>query len=817
MDHIQDELDWERKMINYGLDRFRLQEDKAKERGDYTGTKSGSRLLKNYLMQVSEYISHYCAGNSPGGRRRTKYTSVISAVDADKLALVALTSLISAVHSEVTVASAAFSVGGQIEDELRYAEFEIANKELFDQLQRDLDRRNSESYRHRHRVLNHSMRKANIEWRSWSHEMRASVGMIVLTLALDASDLVYKETVREGAKRSRIVLKANPEVHDWIKRSDEATAAVLPDRMPMLIKPDDWTGFTSGGYILPKLRQTTPLIKFRHGAAGRAQRDMVVNSDLKDVMRGVNGMQSTPWRINKRILETLQQVWEKGLTVGMPSSQPYEIPPSPVPSGMDEVPEHLLGAFNDWRNTARELHTKEKERQGLVLGVSRSMRIGNMLKYHERFYFVYQLDFRGRAYCTTSGINPQGADVGKGCLEFADGKPLGETGAYWLKVHGANKFGFDKGSYDSRVNWVEENHTLILAAAEDPLSNRDLWGNADKPYQFLAFCFEYANYVKNGEDHISHLPVALDGACNGLQHFSAMLGDPVGARSVNLSPSDVPADIYQDVADVCTQKLRAAAEGGENAADNWIKFIGAHGHDNIPRAASKRPVMTLPYGSSQQTCTSGLFSWYVGHERQFFPDNTGFRHCIYLSSLMWDSISEVVVAAREAMVWLQTISGELAKENAPLSYKTPLGFPMYQASPRQERIQICHRVGGSRMRVTITTPLEGLDVRKQRQGSSPNLVHSIDATHMLMCVNAGLDKGIDSFSIIHDDFGVHACNVQDWHGIIREQFVKLHTENNILKDLYDQITEKHDIDIPAPPEHMGFDLTEVLESPYFFG
>jgi DNA-directed RNA polymerase len=34
-----------------------------------------------------------------------------------------------------------------------------------------------------------------------------------------------------------------------------------------------------------------------------------------------------------------------------------------------------------------------------------------------------------------------GADINRGLLEFAEGKPLGNDGLYWLKVHLANKIG----------------------------------------------------------------------------------------------------------------------------------------------------------------------------------------------------------------------------------------------------------------------------------------------------------------------------------------------------------------------------------------
>ena len=39
----------------------------------------------------------------------------------------------------------------------------------------------------------------------------------------------------------------------------------------------------------------------------------------------------------------------------------------------------------------------------------------------------------------------------------------------------------------------------------------------------------------------------MDGSCNGLQNFSAMLRDEVGGKAVNLIPSDKPQDVYMEV------------------------------------------------------------------------------------------------------------------------------------------------------------------------------------------------------------------------------------------------------------------------------
>src|SRR3546814_17064020 len=48
-------------------------------------------------------------------------------------------------------------------------------------------------------------------------------------------------------------------------------------------------------------------------------------------------------------------------------------------------------------------------------------------------------------------------------------------------------------------------------------------------------------------DLVSRIPVALDGSCSGLQHFSAMLRDEEGGAAVNLLPAERPQDVYKGV------------------------------------------------------------------------------------------------------------------------------------------------------------------------------------------------------------------------------------------------------------------------------
>jgi len=74
-----------------------------------------------------------------------------------------------------------------------------------------------------------------------------------------------------------------------------------------------------------------------------------------------------------------------------------------------------------------------------------------------------------------------GADISRGILEFSDGKPLGEHGLRWLKIHLANKMGQDKIPLDARVKYVEDNMEIVHNCARDPKNHLE-WLDSENPW-----------------------------------------------------------------------------------------------------------------------------------------------------------------------------------------------------------------------------------------------------------------------------------------------------------------------------------------------
>lgn len=71
----------------------------------------------------------------------------------------------------------------------------------------------------------------------------------------------------------------------------------------------------------------------------------------------------------------------------------------------------------------------------------------------------------------------------------------------------------------------------VHRCAEDPKNNLD-WLQSDNPWQTLGVMIELSNAMKNPnpEEYISHVPVHVDGSCNGMQHYAALGRDDRGAR-----------------------------------------------------------------------------------------------------------------------------------------------------------------------------------------------------------------------------------------------------------------------------------------------
>jgi DNA-directed RNA polymerase len=811
MASIEDQLELERQMKERGADNYERAQSDAEANGRGAETAYARRLMREFMLPLIEALTVYLKTTTPG--LQGKVRPLLAQCAPDKAMYMTMQAVFNHFTMEAPIAHLVTKIGRMVEDEVRFSKFQELYKDYYDEIKKDFKRKGTKDYRYMHRVLTHKANEKADHWNEWSQGERAAIGTKLLDIILQGTDLIRKVQFMNQGKTKTLILPTES-AKAWIEQHNEVSRFLFPDKMPCVIVPDEWTAINQGGYYSPELRSSTPLIKTnsrRHKAA-------VERADLTKTMQAVNILQAVPWEVNGEVLSIIKASWAKNLRIGMPASDPLQIPPSPI-VGKDtkNLTEAEQERFTDWKHEAAEIHTQEKERVSKSYQISRIIRLANEYIQHHAFYYVWYADFRGRLYTTTAGFSPQGPDLAKGTLRFQRSKPLGQRGWFWLRVHGANRYGYDKDTYAGRVAWVDNQREQFLAAANDPLSYTDLWANADKPWQFLAFLFEYRDALalealgRPISEFRSKLPIGLDGSCNGLQNFSAMLRDSKGGRATNLVPQDKQSDIYSEVAAVCTEKLRAVPD--DPMARKWLDYCVAYGKGSVPRSMAKRPVMTLPYGATRQSCTQYIFESILETDRDFFEGN--FRAACWLTPYLWASIGDVVVAARDAMDWLQKCASVISKANVPIHWTAPDGFPIHQETRVIESVKIETQLAG-RFQLKIGKFTENMDKNKQRLGVSPNFVHSCDAAHLRATVLAATAAGITDLALIHDDYGTHACDTHLLHTAIRDTFVQMYEENDPLGS-FKASNEAEGITLPALPATGSLDLAGVKSSLYFFG
>lgn len=798
---LQEQLAWERECRERGSEAYYAAQDRLRDSGQGDQTDVMSYLLRDRLVEVADDLKADAESGVVG--RGAKYNKLLrqSANDGQdylKVAYIGIKSVLKALavqRDNNTVTAICSDIGKRLEADVKCILFEAQHPAYFEKVMHSFKTQKVSDYNHKHKVMIMKFNEFDIEWNDWTPIHRIQLGSKVLRSILKIFPDVMFLSRQWNRNKMTLRIQTTAQFDDWAAEFEKEKGLLYPVWLPLKIKPMDWESHSVGGYY-----STAMNMKFIKTKSNEHKK-FVENTMPHDHMAAVNKLQHTPWQINQDVLKVQREIYESGLQIGMPSKVP--ITPPPFPEHLkdiekDDLTDEQRQEISDWKVIAKRQYAKEQQRKGQVLSFMQTHKLALELSQWDKFYYVYSCDFRGRIYCATTGLSPQGSDSAKGLLRFAKGVPLGKDGAKWLAIQGANTYGEDKLPYDERVDWVHKHSQLISKVAEDPISHRDFWGNADKPYQFLAFCFEWvASNCGKDETFVSHLPIALDGSCNGLQHYSAMLRDKVGAHATNLSECEKPQDIYQEVADVTAQKLR---QSDDHRAEKWLKV-------GISRKCAKRPVMTLPYGATQTSARAYIMEYVQENWAKFNLDEKHqWDYAQFLTPFLWEAIGEVVIAAREAMDWLQSNS-----KHGYIKWLTPLGFPVYQYYKKVESI-MAHTMLDGHVRLSVSDwNTEGEPhKRNQRNGIAPNFIHSIDSTHMVMTIN---ESDATAYAMIHDDFGTHAGNTSEFFTLIRETFYNLYGNFDPLVDWAEQM----DLDTDTLPETGDYKIEDILSADYFFG
>ncbi|WP_150149423.1 DNA-directed RNA polymerase [Candidatus Enterovibrio escicola] len=687
-----------------------------------------------------------------------------------------------------------------------------------------------------------------------------------------------------GKTTRRAYLRANPELDRWIHECrHELALTLLPQRQPLLVPPRPWTNESlhCGAYLtqaspalsIVKTRNTRYLQQLRHvemagvlNAVNRIQETpLVIN---KEVLQ---------WR---EYFRDNTVAWSE--YIGIPLNEARLLSESVQRSAACDTDSETLFFYQQACTAfhkAEAVNRSKRMSHALMLGLARKY------AGEDNFYVPWQGDSRMRVYATSklnfqgtdstkalllfSEAVPLGTH-GLKWLEIHAANLWGidklsfDERLQWVSENKEHILRLADDPLDSRGFWSEADEPWQALAVA--LELKQAWSTED-PSTFL-----------------SRIPVSLDGSCSGLQILGSALRCENTGGHVNLMATDKPADIYGVIAALVEKELRElvgerthaqvlklakkkayelwATSVTDTTHSQWLKMLKsitvqttkeddkllkvlrkvyfkyteayAWLQFGVDRKTVKRNVMTYCYGSArfgfgEQCMEDILRPAYREHRKalagglpsSWHFDGNGGRAASLLASHVYPAVERTVLRAAQAMKWLQKTATLIAKQNRPLRWTSPHGFPVLQEYRKTKERQVNCKMMGKRTVLSIREESLDYDAVKAASAIAPNVVHSLDAAHLQSVVNMAYEEhGITAFALVHDSFGTHAGNTEVFFKVIRDALIKLFTERDVFDELRKEFTaqlapELQDL-MPDLPEYGSLDLNSVRDSLYAF-
>ncbi len=730
-------------------------------------------------------------------------------------------------------------------------------------------------------------KERGFDFDAYTKEEYDKIGGFLIDVCHVASNLVEVRSIKtsndpDKEKWPSNVITLTEEASEQLEKHNEYLDGLTSLFSPMTAPPIDWPSVMSP-YLDPRTSFLVPMVKKMWSPEQKADIQKAIDKGSMDgCIEALNSIQAVPYTINEYIIAAVR--WTAGYPEegdGEREAMRAKVGKFPNLKKVDEPDKP-----NNWEDLSRQQKAEwhrdsdkakrlNNEVKGLARVMSNTLADCKDLRGHN-FYMPHQFDKRGRIY-HTSTFGHHNTDYIRAMFLFANKTEVTGDNQPYLELQLANSWGnkVDKRSLEGRQDWVDKNYEAIYASGKDFKANVDFWTQADEPFQFLAACHEYANTVdatEKGEAYYSGLPIALDATQSGIQHYAASLLHEGDGALVNLTDQDMPNDVYE----ACMVKAQAAIdqdiidfkkdapiseedtdEEKERKLKRQKRLKAAETLNSLgglTRKIVKRNVMTWAYSSRQYGLARQLRSdWLSDYTAEVdrgerdehpFGEDEGYAASFYIAGKNEKAIKDTVKSASIGMEFFRKCASILAEENKHVSFVTPLGFPMHQyyreerkvkdpktgkwkPDPTRQRMYLTDKATGKLKTNAKNCTVEYVDKVNAKQSINavaPNIIHSMDATHLMLTTLLCQKLGMDDLMVVHDSFATSLGNMDTLTYAVREAFIALYKDYNLYEDFRQQCAKRLDDperiarlpDVPKIRETGTLDLNEVMKSNYCF-
>lgn len=563
---------------------------------------------------------------------------------------------------------------------------------------------------------------------------------------------------------------------------------------PMVSKPVPHTSLVSakGGYMTLR----SPLLKNPTKVDGRIHQSITSFKD-KAFFDLINAHQEVGYKVNQTMLELIPQLVAmkamgdslhysvEALEADMMKAAAQEI----ADLNQSRTEQYGEEAYlltekaedaikSKWMNTAKQY----------VALFTNTLEVATEYSEFDAFFYPIFLDDRGRIYYYGKSLNPQGNELHRSLLQFAEGTVMDDTKVMDSFIALGNAMGHDKRSVEFRQQvTMDALPTLLNGSLSDVVALLD----ADALLTGLAVAMDIKAYYEakeQGVEYVSYQPLHMDSCNSGSQINGLLLKDERNCRLSNILnvEGDVLEDTYKEVAMMLKAKLEADTSGF------FKKFTDAP--DIFHRSVFKKSSMTRSnYAASYLTCRQDMEYQLKKNYTEFWNTLTkAEKDAFFLEAVR--AVDASLPASNNFKTFARKLVGAAVKRDGCLAYHNPRsGFPVVlrENVVLLKDVRYTEMFTGKAKNFTFKTYTKDLDKSGTISSAIPGMTHSWDAG---IIVGVKAKCGNIPMTTIHDSIAVLAGDVSaKLLPSIREVYHEMFT-NDDLRVVRDELNI--DLDIP---------------------
>lgn len=539
---------------------------------------------------------------------------------------------------------------------------------------------------------------------------------------------------------------------------------VNPTTLPMICKPNSWSPNKFGGYLTNEFQREDII-------TGKDSSNHLVDNK-ESIYDSVNYLNSIEFGVNNLMLDYI----------------------------LSDEGSYLLDNIK-----------AEDEMQRML-----TLEVAKMYE-KSKFYLNTHADFRGRIYTQSFFLSYQGGDLSVSLLNFWNGVPVNDEGKIYLYIYGCNSHnenGLSKCSFKERIDWVNKNYEKIINL------DKELILKAESPFLFTVFCLNMRE-IHNNPGAVIKTPVFLDATCSGIQHLAGLMKDLELGVNTNLLPQtedDIPEDIYSYLLNIINEAINNY--GKEHIEYNILTFV------KLERKHIKAPIMTKVYNVTKYGISRQLQAILKGEDvdllileekekvideisneleeniksnkkktRFICPSNDGsniylnHKEIYKMAEIIDDQIFVVFPSLNSIYNYFIDVTKLTIKLDIPLNWITPSGLHITQRYLKMKKKVVSVNLFGKTKKFVIRKNEKDLNQNKQVQAIIPNIIHSLDASHLINLILSAKKDNFHPIISVHDCFGTLPNKMKYLDFKVKTEFINIYSQSNFLINFHERFIQ----------------------------